>query len=197
MDLEATSSSGVAIKTNLDASGLGGVASPLRAGLKIEFTEMGGFLVQARGCYEETVQDKLGLEKELLTALQSGEWNDSWILIDTVVHSDHATILVSDSQNSTIEFAVSGAALPVLPLATASASMSIIAQSGQITRLTGESKLTPFYRASRLKREFWSPFAPPRLAGTERELTRSEAASGRSVAYSLAELSPEDLIRDL
>jgi hypothetical protein len=119
------------------------------AGISLGFGEAGGFVFQAEGCAVEQIDDFDAMGIELLDLFRQKLWKPEWIVVDTIVRVARATILVSESDNATVE--IKG---PTDLSDLVEVDLAVTAQSGSITRFIGEAAMTPLFRARRVKKGF-------------------------------------------
>jgi hypothetical protein len=153
LDFSHSSEQGVAMTVG---GGADADAGPTHAKAKVtlEFSSKGAFVFQAKGCVESSIEDQAKLGRDVITRFKSGEdWDPDWVVINTVVQAKCATILVSSSTSSKVEIAASGE-LPAgsVALADADVGLRVLTQTGDVTNLLAQQKLTPLFRVSRIKR---------------------------------------------
>lgn len=138
------------IKTVQAKTGVTAGTGALTASVSVGFGETGGFVFQAEDCQVEQIDDFDTLAIELLDLFQQKIWKKDWVVVDTVVRVSRATIMVSTSQNATIE--IKG---PTALSELVQADLKVTAQSGSVTRFIGEAAMTPLFKARRVNERFW------------------------------------------
>jgi hypothetical protein len=83
-------------------------------------------------------------------------WQPDWCVIMELVDAGKVTALISQSSSARIELSSQGV-LPAgaAPLASASGGLSVAMEKGEVTQIIADSKLTPMFRLSRIRRSMW------------------------------------------
>jgi hypothetical protein len=151
VDFALTSESGVEMQTKSGAE-LSPSAAPLAAdiGLSIQFSREGGFVFQAVDCFVDEVDDKVRMGRAIVELYRVGKWEKQWGVVDTLVRTGAATIVVSNSSKATLELSAN---VPIQAscLARANSGLTVKSQSGDIVRFITQQGLTPLFRLSRVK----------------------------------------------
>jgi hypothetical protein len=171
-----------------------------KAGVGVEFSQEGAFILKAPESYEPSIEDIVKLEQDVRYAFQEGLWSTKWVVIVRLVQTPVATIMVSNSSNSKVEFAVEGdVSVSGIDLGNAGLNFELKVQKGDVLRIERAQNLTPIFQLARLKRRWLglrSPsFSVRRLqAGVQAidPITPAEAKADSEVASSLY----LDLVRD-
>jgi hypothetical protein len=152
VDFAYTSQSSVKVQLRAAAEV---AAAPVAASVVLELGGQGAFLFHASGCVVSEVEGRYALGEALAGLLKQQRWKMEWCVVDSVVAADCATIVVSDSQSSSLEL---GAKAPVEAgnLARADAGLEVRAQQGDVIRFIGARGLTPLFKISRLKWSLWA-----------------------------------------
>ncbi|WP_145254201.1 hypothetical protein [Planctomycetes bacterium Pan216] len=130
-------------------------ADSVKGGAVIEFTSQGAFVFQAKRCLVKEISDRVTLEQDLVSAYQTGSWDDSFVVIDSVVHVGEMAAVISNSKNARLELSAEGGiGTGAMPLADAKAKFTILQQMGEIAHFIGAEELTPLFGLSRLKRSW-------------------------------------------
>jgi len=118
-----------------------------KAGMGIEFSKEGAFIVQAAKSYEPSISNISKLEEDIRHAFQDGKWKSKWVVITQLVYTPSATILISNSSRSKIELSAEGT-IPVngFSLGEANAGFSMTSQTGDIWQCINAKNLTPFFK---------------------------------------------------
>ncbi|MEZ4467968.1 MAG: hypothetical protein R3F43_26915 [bacterium] len=131
------------------SAGLKGVPA-----LSLGFGKAGGFVFQATGCTVKQLDDLDTVGVELVNLFQQSLWKAGWVLVDTVVEAAKTTILVSQSDDASVDLtgptAISG---------LNEASISVTGQAGSVLQFLGQPGLTPLFRGRRVSRGFLGLFA--------------------------------------
>lgn len=174
LDLSHSSDQGASLMTSGGAGAEAGPSSA-KAKVSVEFTSMGAFVFQAKGCVESTIEDQAKLAREVIARFKSGEdWDPDWVVINTVVRSKSATILVSSSTTSKIDIGAT-TDLPAgsTPLASADLGLHVLGQTGDMTNIIAQQALTPMFRVSRVKRDVLARIQSALFGTTKFENVRS------------------------
>lgn len=129
--------------------------------IKLGFGQAGGCVFHASGCTVEELEEVDTLSIELLDLFRQGIWKRAWVLVDTIVKAEKATIFVSENDNATLE--ISG---PTDLTQLGKVELAVTAQSGSILRFEGQAGLTPLFRGRRVGRKYFGLF------GSEVEVMR-------------------------
>ncbi|MCB9544518.1 MAG: hypothetical protein H6706_01330 [Myxococcales bacterium] len=121
--------------------------------LSLGFGRAGGFVFQATGCKVKQIDDLDTVGIEMVNLCQQNIWQPGWVLVDTIVEADKTTILVSQSDDATVD--LSG---PTTISALNEASLAVTAQSGSLLQFLGQPGLTPLFRGRRVSRGFLGLF---------------------------------------
>lgn len=153
------SASGVIMETKI----AGELSSTLKAiavgkaGIGIEFSKEGAFVVIAKEAYEPRIQNLARLEKDIFQAYQDGRWKRNYVLVSSLVKSPYADIIISQSSQASVELEVGGGIqLPQVELGNVEISFSVKRQSGTILNMLNSKNVTPIFQLSGLKRKWFS-----------------------------------------
>jgi hypothetical protein len=126
------------------------------AGVGVEFSTQGAFVVNAEKSYEPSIENIAKLQKQVLKAFQKGRWNRNWAVIVKLVRTPVATILVSNSSVSKLELAVEGdISSGTIALGSGSLSFGVKSQKGDVLKIVGAKNITPFFQLVRIKRRLF------------------------------------------
>jgi|JI10StandDraft_1071094.scaffolds.fasta_scaffold45164_4 hypothetical protein len=128
-----------------------GLSGP--ASIQLGFGSAGGFVFHASGCTIEELDEVDTLGVEIMDLFRQKIWQPSWVLVDTVVKAQKATIIVSESNDASLE--VTG---PADLTQIGKVDLAITAQSGSFMRFVGEAGLTPLFRGRRVARRLFGLF---------------------------------------
>jgi hypothetical protein len=132
-----------------------------KADVDINFNGHGGFLFQAVDCYQDDLDDKLGLAKNVIGYFRAGEWQKDWAVVDSLIRADSATIAVSNSGKASLGIQVDGP-VEVTSLARLKGGFAVHHESGSIARFISQSGLVPLFTLARVKTSFlYSAFGGP------------------------------------
>jgi len=121
-----------------------------KAGVSIEFGKEGAFLFQAPGCMVDQIEDKAAVGNRVRELLEKKKWQPDWVVVDTLVKADCATILVSNSRNAALDLTAE-TAVTAANLANLKAGLSVNYQRGEVFRFIASEGLTPLFMLSGLK----------------------------------------------
>jgi len=125
-----------------------------KAGVAVDFSAKGAFVIKAALTYEPTIEDIATLETQIIDLYKKERWNKEWVVIAKLVTAPSATILVSRSSEGKIELAAEGkfAAGSTVQLGEANLKFNVSFVSGDIIDLTDAQNATPFFQLVGLKR---------------------------------------------
>ncbi len=121
------------------------------ASASLSFSKKGGFVFHAAGCLTDEIEDKQAVGKEAIKLLGKGKWEPKWSVVDTVVHADRATILISTTDSSVADL-TGKAPLASANLANVSVGLNVAVRHGDVLQYVAHAKLTPLFNLSRVKR---------------------------------------------
>lgn len=162
--IEIASDSGVslAFKAAGEVNPKFSAVTEAEAGIAVEFSQQGAFIVSAPETYEPSIADVGQLQNDIVAAYKAGRWKSSWAVIVRTVRAPVATILASRSSQGKVEFSISGAvSAPTISLGDVSLGLSVKWQSGDIVRIAGGKNLAPFFQLARIRRRF--PWGRPEV----------------------------------
>lgn len=185
-DLSYTSSSGVSVTANA-AAATSGAASAIpggaaKANVVVEFGETAGVVFQGMQTLPSMIKDQETLGEQIIQMYQNGQWNTDYSVITELVTAQSLTVLISNGQKAKIVLTAAGQVSPgSLKLADVSAGFSVTAFSNIDTQIIAQIKLTPLFRASWVKRKWWSGTPSFNAAGINpMQLMTPEAAKGEA-----------------
>lgn len=130
-----------------------------QAGIGIEFSKEGAFIIQAEESYEPFIDDLVKLEKDIRQAYQDGNWKSGWVVITQLIRSPNATIMISNSSQSKIELSAEGdVTLQGISLGNTQAKFAVRAETGHIFKLLDAQNITPFFKLLQIAARPWSVF---------------------------------------
>ncbi len=121
--------------------------------VKMQFQRAGAFSFDVANCFVHEIEDKLSLGNKIKQLYKDGQWEEDWVVIDSLVAAGVTTILVAESNNAELELQAKEN-LGELKLTNANARLSVKSQKGEITSLLGKEGLTPLFKTSKVKRSF-------------------------------------------
>lgn len=154
VDLSHSSEKDVTVSSDNAANAeLKAADAKANAKVTVEFGAKGAFVFQAKGCVESAIEDQAKLGREIIARFKSGEnWDASWVVINTVVEAESATIMVSNSTTSKIEIGANANLPPgSAALADANIGLRVTSQTGDVMNILAAKSLTPMFRVSRIK----------------------------------------------
>lgn len=154
---EMNHSSGYNYKLNASISGQAIAAGSVGMGAEAEisFDSSGAFVFQAIGCREYEIANKDKLANEIRNLYKEGRWNPDWVVIETLMEVEKATIIVANSEGAHLKISATGG-FPAgnVPLVRAQGVLSVTSQSGDYTAYFAAQGLTPMFRLFRVKRSW-------------------------------------------
>lgn len=129
-----------------------------QAGVGIEFSQTGAFIIEATASYQPSIEDVIQLEKALLKAFEQKQWDQNWTVIVRLVQTPVATILISNSSNSKVEYTMSGnASSSAVDLGSASIQLGMASHHGDILKFPQSNNITPLFQLAQLKKKLFGP----------------------------------------
>ena len=159
--------SGKSVSVSIKAAGESFELPPIpltQASARIAFGGAGAFVFQAAQCVETQIENTEALGKQILQWIKSNDWKEEWVVVDAVMTTDRALIMVCDSDKAEVELSTKGnLGAGGVSLATASGGLSVTRETGSITKVIGKTRgLTPMFAVSRVSYSIWD-----RLTGGE------------------------------
>lgn len=148
---------------------------PLKdAAARISFGGVGAFIFQAAGCVESEIENKAALGKQILSWIKSKDWKEDWVVVDAVMTTDNAVVMVCDSDKAEVDLSAKGnLGTGGVSLASASAGLAVMRETGSVTKVLGKNKgLTPMFAVSKVKYSIWD-----RLTGGDGTVARAVRAT--------------------
>lgn len=162
----------------------GSVLPEASAGVVIQMSRENSVLFQALGASFPSIEDQLGLEREIRLRHAGGGWDTDWFVVTEVLQARAATILIASSSDARLELSARGSLSPAnISVADVEAGFEIAHVRGMHTRIVACEGLTPLFRAKRLRKRL---FARPVFRGGEPESRDPDDLE-------LAPLTPDDL----
>ena len=177
-------SSGSDVKVNFGANAQTSAPGTLAGHAVVNFGSSGAFLFQALGCSTTTIEDMANVGDQIILAFRAKDYAADWIVIDRLVTARNITVLISDSEKSSIELGAKGALAALPSLADASLGISAEKWEGEVTRYVAKPGLTPMFGASHLHKSLFGKVTvnPFRSEDSGRE-TAPEKLTSVTVAY--------------
>jgi hypothetical protein len=123
-----------------------------KAGIGVEFSQKGAFIFQAAESYQPSIENIFQLEQDIISAYENGRWRSEWVVITRLVQTPIASIIVSNSSQSKVEFSVEGdIPLSSFDLGNASLNFGLKSQTGDVIKFIGGENLTPLFQLARIK----------------------------------------------
>ena len=165
--------SGKSVSVSIKAAGESFEIPPIplsQASVRIAFGGAGAFVFQAAQCVETQIENTEALGKQILQWIKSNDWKEEWVVVDAVMTTDRALIMVCDSDKAEVELSTKGnLGAGGVSLASASAGLSVTRETGSITKVIGKTRgLTPMFAVSRVSYSIWD-----RLTGGEGTVGRA------------------------
>ena len=158
--IDYVSESGVSINIKLSGETNSTITNiPLaKAGIGINFSSKGAFIIEAEKTYEDSMKSMLQLQEQIIPKFKEGHWDKNWVVIVKIVKTPVASILISNSSNSIIELesevSISNG---LTELGKIDGKLSMKLQEGDIFKTIGAKNLTPFFQIAKIKRRLFRP----------------------------------------
>jgi hypothetical protein len=149
LDYSSADSVGISVQAGGDA------VMQASARITVSFDREHGMVFQAKSCRITEIADRQGLGRQVLGLARAGRWPASQVVVTEVISTGPAVVIIAQQRGARIDLAtdVTGLATP-LPLASASAALSIVSAKGIGVKLIAPDGLTPLFRASGVRRRF-------------------------------------------
>lgn len=125
------------------------------AGVAIEFASQGAFILKSPGVYQPSIENIEKLKADVLDAYRHGCWDKKWAVVVRLVKAPKATVIVSKSSRSKVEFTAQGdLSTGLIDLGNSNLTFAMRAQSGDLFQMIDASNSTPLFQLARLKKPF-------------------------------------------
>lgn len=124
------------------------------AGVMIHFKKQDAVVFQINGSRTHQIENTGEIEREVLKRFRENTWPKNWVIITELVEAKEATILISNSKDSSIELKANAQvqAPSDLDIADAQLQFAIVAKRDISTEIVAKEGITPLYRASGIKK---------------------------------------------
>lgn len=130
-----------------------------QAGIGIEFSKEGAFIIQAEESYELFIEDLVKLEQDIRQVYEDGRWKSGWVIITHLISTPNATILISNTSQSKIELSVEGdVTLQGVSLGNTQAKFSVRAETGNVLKFIDAKNVTLFFKLLQIAARPWPVF---------------------------------------
>lgn len=117
------------------------------AGVGIEFSAEGAFLIQAAEVFEPRIRSLQKLERGILRAYARGQWEKNFAVIYSIIEAPYADIVISESKASSLTLkATADGAVGGVKLGDAEAGFTATNQKGAVLDMTGSRDVTPAFQ---------------------------------------------------
>jgi hypothetical protein len=141
------------------------------AGVGVEFSCKGAFIIKAPSSHEPSIEDLAQLEKDLIRLYAKEQWQFEWVVITRLIQTPSASIIISNSSNSKVEFSVDGnIPLANLDLGNVNLNFGLKSQTGDVVKFIGAQNLTPLFKVAKIKSK-WFGLGKPHLDSTSIGIT--------------------------
>lgn len=130
-----------------------------QAGIGIEFSKEGAFIIQAEESYEPFIEDLVKLEKDISQVYQEGNWKSRWVVITQLIRTPNATIMISNTSQSKIELSAEGdVTLQGISLGNTQAKFAVRSETGNVLKFIDAEHITPFFKLLQIAARPWPVF---------------------------------------
>lgn len=155
--MDYTSHDSVSITTKLAGAApvAGSVLSDLDAGFTLEFKSEKSIVFQTSNHKVHQLVNLAEIERKVLDKYNNGNWDKDWVIVTELVEADAATIIISNSSNTTLDLkATANVGAGNISLTNASLGLAVAREKGSTLKYLTQSGLTPLYRVMGVKRPF-------------------------------------------
>jgi hypothetical protein len=124
-----------------------------KAGIAINFSAKGAFVVKAPETYQPSIENVLSLEKQILDLWEKDVWKEDWVVIARLVTAPSASIFISKSSGQSIELTADAQVIPgtSVQFLDPSVKFNISFTSGDMFEMNDAKNVTPFFQLVGLK----------------------------------------------
>ncbi len=125
-----------------------------KAGVGIEFSRNGAFVVKAAESYSDSIDNIPSLQAQIRKLVASGDWSKEWVVVVGQRRCPAATIVISRSSSSKLEFAVEGD-VPAggVVLGSADLQLGLAKQTNAVFSFPNCRNVTPLIQLARLVKD--------------------------------------------
>jgi len=176
IEMDYTSHGSIIISAKLSGSApvAGSAFTEAEAGFSFEFKSEKSVVFQTSGHKTMQLTNLAEIERQILTKYDNGNWDKDWLIITQLVEADCATIIISNSNNGSLDLkAKANVGTQQLKLTDASLGLTVAKEHGSTLKYITQSGLTPLYRVMGIRHPL---FAEPKLntRGLEKDIQKEE-----------------------
>lgn len=142
----------VSFKAGAELAKVAPTISDAKFGAEVKFGKQGAVVFSLKDARVRRIEDGLALRKTILDLYNRGLWEENWMLVSEIVQAASATILISDSAQSSLVLKSEAQVNDIVDL---SANVSAVFSSGAQIRFVAEEGLTPLFRAVKVKQKWF------------------------------------------
>jgi hypothetical protein len=146
-DVQYTSTSGTKVAFSAGAN----AAGVAKAEITIDFSRAGAFVFHASGLRTCRLVNRMDVARRLLAARRAGQWQASWLLVESLHTAEQATIVVSEDSSAGMSLTAHAAAIPSVSLADPKISLAVTSTRGKLVHVVGGQGLRPLYACLRIE----------------------------------------------
>jgi hypothetical protein len=157
--MDYTSHESVTIKTKLNGAipSLGSAFTTSDAGFSFDFKGDNSIIFQTSNHQLCELVNLAEIEQAVLEKYNRGNWDKDWVIVTELVKADAATIIISNSNNGTLELKVNAnIGTDNLTLTDAALALSVLHEKGSTLKYIAQNEVTPLYRVMGLRSAFLS-----------------------------------------
>jgi len=187
MEMDYTSHDSVSISVKLSgkAPQAGSVLTDAEAGFSFEFKNERSIVFQTSGHRTHQLTNLAEIERLIIQKFKDGNWDKNWLIITQLVEANTATIIISNSSNSSLELsAKASAGTTDLKLTDASLGLTVAREKGSTLKYITQNGLTPLYRVMGIRHPL---FGKPQLS------TKGDKEEQQKESFGLQDFDPGEL----
>ncbi|MBD9537585.1 hypothetical protein IB227_17175 [Stenotrophomonas sp. STM01] len=195
MNFTSSKGVGITVQTTADTKQFLAGVPVGKAGLGVQFSKKGSFVLRAAKAFEPRIRDVHRIEMEIMNAFKAGKWPRDYVVITQLWHAPYMDAFISDDSNASCDLQLDGDAGAIVPeLGNASAKFSLVRSTGKVISLLGCQDVHPAFLLSGLKSSGRRLFHSPNAMHADGLATADEVVGADDVDdYSFGQINPVDL----
>ncbi len=123
-----------------------------KAGIAMEFSSEGAFVLEAAETFEPRIRDVAALEDWIMSEYKAGRWHRDWAVIVSLVKAPAASIVISQSGSAKLELSVDGQGKAgSVQLGDVGLQFQPVKQSGSVLDMSNSRDVTPIFKLAGLR----------------------------------------------
>jgi hypothetical protein len=170
---------------------VGGVPAKVKAKTTLSFANGDSVYFRSIKVVPHTIDNLGDVSKGVMQKFQAGDWNGTFVFVNSLFVAGGTTVLVSSFDKAAIEIE-SSAGISQMDLADASLNLAVTSESNVGLTVLAKEKLVPLFGLSQVRpRLRWLPFFSGKTVKTLLATDFAQTQSPDLPASNIAQLNPE------